>query len=50
MSIGLATYPDHLEGTANAVTDLIAVADDQLVAYAKNGGRDRVCRPGSIGI
>ena len=50
VSIGLATYPDHLECTANTLTDLIAVADDQLVVYAKNGGRDRVCRPGDFGI
>jgi len=45
VSIGLATYPDHLEGTGNVVTDLIAAADDQLVAYAKSGGRNRVCCP-----
>ncbi len=48
VSIGLATYPDHLGGTANRVVDLIAAADDQLVVYAKNGGRDRVCRPGDF--
>lgn len=45
ISIGLATYPDHLLGTANAVTDLIAAADEQLVAHAKKNGRNRVCHP-----
>ncbi len=48
VSIGLATYPDHTGGNGNPVTDLIAAADYQLVAHAKEGGRNRVCHPGGL--
>lgn len=44
VSIGLATWPVDLAGKTNSVNDLVAAADDQLVVFAKNGGRDRVCR------
>lgn len=46
VSIGLATYPEHLPDPATTVTDLIAASDEQLVAFAKRGGKNRVCLPG----
>ncbi|MGE5599385.1 MAG: GGDEF domain-containing protein, partial [Bacteroidota bacterium] len=45
VSIGLATYPDHLPDAATTVIDLIAASDEQLVVYAKRGGKNRVCLP-----
>lgn len=45
VSIGVATYPDHVKDTANPVTDLIAAADEQLVNRAKSGRKNRVCCP-----
>ena len=45
VSIGLATYPEDFAGADVSARDLIALADEQLMVYAKHGGRDRVCRP-----
>ncbi|MGQ9778912.1 MAG: GGDEF domain-containing protein [Bacillota bacterium] len=47
VSIGLATYPEHFRTPEVSPRDLIALADEQLLVYAKHGGRDRVCRPGT---
>ncbi|NLG84175.1 MAG: GGDEF domain-containing protein [Firmicutes bacterium] len=48
VSIGLATYPEHFGQPEVSVSELIALADEQLLVYAKHGGRDRVCRPEDI--
>ena len=48
VSIGVATFPQHIKDSTNALTDLIAVADLQLVSFAKKGGRNQVCFPGRL--
>jgi len=48
VSIGVATFPQHIKDSTNALTDLIAVADLQLVSFAKKGGRNQVCFPGKL--
>lgn len=47
VSIGVATYPTHTEASTNALTALVAVADERLLVGAKQRGRNRVSWPGS---
>lgn len=44
VSLGIATFPDHIKNMSRMVVELIDIADDSLYS-AKNAGRNRVCAP-----
>lgn len=44
VSLGIATFPDHIKNMSRMVVELIDIADDNLYS-AKNAGRNRVCAP-----
>lgn len=44
VSLGIATFPDHIKNMRRMVVELIDIADDSLY-LAKNSGRNRVCVP-----
>ncbi len=44
VSLGIATFPDHIKNMRRMVVELIDIADDSLYT-AKNAGRNRVCAP-----
>lgn len=47
VSLGIATFPDHIKNMSRMVGELIDIADDNLY-FAKNAGRNRVCIPKPI--
>lgn len=44
VSLGIATFPDHIKNMRRMVVELIDIADENLYS-AKNTGRNRVCAP-----
>lgn len=44
VSLGIATFPDHINNMRRMVVELIDIADDNLYS-AKNAGRNQVCFP-----
>lgn len=44
VSLGIATFPDHIKNMSRMVVELIDIADDNLYS-AKNAGRNQVCAP-----
>lgn len=44
VSLGIATFPDHIKNMRRMVVELIDIADDNLYS-AKDAGRNRICAP-----
>lgn len=47
ISLGIATFPDHIKNMRRMVGELIDIADDNLYS-AKNAGRNRICIPTNV--